>query len=773
MICSVILELKNDNINRPFDYLVPNEIIDSVKVGQRVIVPFKNRHVMGIIIALKEDSSFTNLKEIEEVLDIIPPLNQELIDLALNMSKYYFCLYIQALLTMIPPALRVKHKKVFKVINRDLLPLPLHEIFTKDELIYNKNYQDYLNDLNIGLKNKSLVLIDEIIDQKNIKYDKYLVLASSDGKLNDAQKEIINLFNEKDKILKSEVVNKYSTSRVNTLIKKGFLNEIQLEKYRSFDEGKNYIDKKVVFSLEQEEAYQEIKQYYNQKETFLLHGVTGSGKTEIYLKVIEDILEMGKTAIFLVPEISLTPQIVSRIKGRFNKDVAVLHSGLSLGEKYDEWRHIINKEVKIVVGARSAIFAPLDNIGAIIIDESHEQSYKQFDQSPRYDAVMIGRIRAKNHQAITILGSATPSIESYYNALNKRYKLITLKERANKKKPPNVKIIDMKEELKKGNNSLFSLDLKKMIRDNIDRKEQTILLLNRRGFSSFVLCRNCGEVISCPHCEISLTYHKLDNTLRCHYCGYQIKMVKNCPKCKSDKIRYLGVGTEKVELELNELFKDAKVIRMDRDNTQNKGAHEKIIEQFNNHEADILVGTQMISKGLDFPKCSLVGILNADSALKYQSYLAPSEAYSLFVQTSGRAGRHDTSGNVIIQSYDTNHYAILAAKEENYVKFYEKEIKYRNIGEYPPFVKMIEILVSSDNYEDTYNEAFKISSIIKEIKGVKVLGPTEDYLVKLNGQYRFKIILKFKNENDVNGILNQLYLDYIHNNKFNIYITRG
>jgi len=474
----------------------------------------------------------------------------------------------------------------------------------------------------------------------------------------------------------------------------------------------------------------------------------------------------------LVPEISLTPQIVGRIKARFGSDVAVLHSGLSIGEKYDEWRKVINKEVKIVVGARSAIFAPLDNLGIIIIDEEHESSYRQFDQDPRYDARLIARIRARSHNCPTVFGSATPSIESYYKALNGQYTLVNMLKRANQKGLPHVELVDMREELKKGNKSMFSYRLQSLLADRLKKKEQTILLLNRRGFSSFVMCRECGEVIKCPHCEVSLTYHKNDDSLHCHYCGFKMKNVKICPSCKSTKIRFVGMGTQKVVEELNNLYPSARVLRMDADNTKNKGSHEAIISSFLREEADILVGTQMISKGLDFPKCSLVGILNSDIALKYPTYEAPTEAFILFVQTSGRAGRHDTDGVVILQGYDIDHYAVTSAKEEDYVKFYKEEIMYRKLGGYPPFSKLVEITVIGKTYNKTFQEATNICNYIKSKTSIQVLGPCEDFIVKVNDLYRFKLTLKFNDEKIITEILELINVKYLLNKDYQIMINR-
>ena len=479
----------------------------------------------------------------------------------------------------------------------------------------------------------------------------------------------------------------------------------------------------------------------------------------------------GKTAILLVPEISLTPQIVSRFKARFKDNVAVLHSRLSIGEKYDEWRRVIRKEVQIVVGARSAIFAPLENIGIIIIDEEHESTYIQ-DNMPKYDARMIARIRARNNNALCILGSATPSIESYYKASNNVYKLLELNERANKKNPPVVRIVDMANEIKTGNYSLFSRELKKQIVDRLNKKEQIILLMNKRGYSSFVMCRECSHVIKCPHCEVSLTYHKTDDTLKCHYCGYEQHNITICPSCKSTKVRFVGGGTQKVVEAINKEFPTARVLRMDMDNTKNKGGHEKIITSFMKEEADILVGTQMVAKGLDFPKVSLVGILNSDIALKYPSYTSPAVAYNLFVQVAGRAGRHDTDGLVILQAYDTNHYALLNASSGTYKKFYEEELGYRKLASYPPIKKIIEILVVGKDYQNTFDEASKIVNYIKAKSNVIILGPAEDYIVKVNDLYHFKITIKYDNDKMIGEIISSVYVKYEKDKEYKIYISR-
>lgn len=773
MIASVVVDCKIESLNRTFDYLVPPCFLTSIKVGQRVYVPFGKQNLLGIVIELKEDSDVDNLKEIYDILDLIPPLNDELISLAKNMHEYYFSLFISCLLTMIPQALRVKYEKEFICSDIDLLPLGIRSLFKDGKYVYKTKDKEYLPILQRLMKEGKLTLNNNISDKANIKEESIIKLNDiTDIKLNPKQEEIILFLKSlNEDISRSEFIEKFSVGRLNTLLEKGILSQYKKEVYRHFDEGKVYVDKNITFNYEQEKVYEEIKKDYDKFNTILLHGITGSGKTEIYLKCIEDVIAKGKTAILLVPEISLTPQIVARFKARFSNDVAVLHSRLSIGEKYDEWRRVLNEEVKIVVGARSAIFAPLKNIGIIIIDEEHETSYIQ-DSMPRYDAKMIARIRARNNNAVCLLGSATPSIESYYKAEAGVYKLLELNVRANKKQPPSIKVIDMADEIKKSNYSLFSNELKTLIKDRLDKKQQIILLINRRGFSSFVMCRECGEVIKCPHCDVSLTYHKVGNKLKCHYCGFERDNVSICQKCGSKKIRFVGGGTQKVVEEINKLFPEAKVLRMDMDNTKNKGGHEKIIDAFLKEEADILVGTQMVAKGLDFPKVSLVGILNCDLALKYPSYTSPALAYNLFVQVSGRAGRHATDGVVIMQTYDTTHYAILNASSGSYQKFYKEELQYRKLGNYPPYKKIIEITVIGKDYKDTFNEANEICNFIKTKSSVMVLGPAEDYIVKINDLYHFKLTIKYENDKMINDVISSVFVKYENSKEYKIYISR-
>lgn len=773
MIASVIVDQKAQSVDRPFDYNIPSYFESTVKVGCRVIVPFGKLELMGFVIEIKESSSYENRKDIIDVMDFIPSLTEELIVLAKNMHEYYYCFFITCLLTMIPRALRAKYQKKFVLNDGCILPSEISHLFKNNEYIYQSKDKEILPIIQKACKANILRIENIIKDSGNIKYVRKIILNKTFSyKLMENQIEIVEYLKEKNEpIDKSLLCNKFSLSRITTLVKNGVLSEYEEETLRKFDYGKEYVDKVVSLNSDQERVYNNIKAKLNTKETILLHGVTGSGKTEIYLKLINNVVKNGKNAILLVPEISLTPQIVARFKARFKSDVAVIHSGLSMGEKYDEWRKIMRHEVSIVVGARSAIFAPFENIGIIIIDEEHESSYQQ-DSTPRYDAKMIARIRAKNHNCLTLFGSATPSIESYYNAVNNIYIKEELSFRANSKQVPTIKVVDMVKELKNGNKSLFSNDLKIEIGKALSRKEQIILLLNRRGFSNFVMCRECGEVIKCPHCDVSLTYHKNNDSLKCHYCGYQMPNIKSCPVCHSSKIRFVGGGTQKVEEELIKEFKNVRVLRMDHDTTQNKDAYEKIITAFSNLEADVLVGTQMVAKGLDFPNCSLVGILNADLALKYPGYNSFAQAFNLFVQVSGRAGRHEKEGKVILQAYDTTNYAITNAKTSNYLAFYNEEINFRKLGGYPPFSKMIDILVIGKNYQNTYDEAKKILIDLRKCSNTKVLGPAEDFVVKVKDEYRFKLTIKFSKEKEISSSLKKLYSDYEGNKDYKLIISR-
>lgn len=710
MVCECLVELEHVFIDKTFTYKINKEQLPLLKVGMRVVVPFGKQTLEGFVLKIYEnkDVSLENkLKEIISIVDTYPILNEELLTLGKYISKTTLCSLMTSYQAMLPKALKAK-KKV------NMTP----------------KYDTYIC-INYGMYN-------------------------NDIKFNASQEKILELLKENKKV-KKEVLNKISVSSVNTLLKKNILLEEKEENYRY-----NLInEEKIKFNLneEQQKVYKEIFKFINTNETFLLYGVTGSGKTNVYMKVIEDVIKNNKTAILLVPEISLTPQIIKRFTSYFS-NIAVLHSGLSDGEKYDEWRKINEGKVNIVIGARSAIFAPLKNIGVIIIDEEHSQTYKQ-ENNPRYNAIDIAKERCKYHNCPLILGSATPSLESFARAKKNVYKLLELKNRYNNNTMPKVEIIDMNKEFKKAS-GYFSNTLIDQIKETLERKEQVILFLNRRGYSSFLTCSSCGYVEKCPNCDISLTYHKSSNMLRCHYCGYATKRKKLCPKCQEEFKDY-GIGTEKVEEELKSLIKDAKIIRMDVDTTTTKNAHAKIINSFLEEKYNILVGTQMIAKGLDFPNVTLVGVLNADIGLNFPDFRSSEITFSLLNQVLGRSGRGNKEGKVLIQTFNPEHYAIAYTKNHDYLGFYNEEMKIRKILKYPPYYYICSIKIISKDYNLASKSSYDVVNYLKQnIKNEIILGPSVCNVFKLNNNYRFQIIIKYK---DVNNILE--YLTNIEHHYFN------
>ena len=714
MVCECLVELEHVFIDKTFTYKINKEQLPLLKVGMRVVVPFGKQTLEGFVLKIYEnkDVSLENkLKEIISIVDTYPILNEELLTLGKYISKTTLCSLMTSYQAMLPKALKAK-KKV------NMTP----------------KYDTYIC-INYGMYN-------------------------NDIKFNASQEKILELLKENKKV-KKEVLNKISVSSVNTLLKKNILLEEKEENYRH-----NLInEEKIKFNLneEQQKVYKEIFNSINTNETFLLYGVTGSGKTNVYMKVIEDVIKNNKTAILLVPEISLTPQIIKRFTSYFS-NIAVLHSGLSDGEKYDEWRKINEGKVNIVIGARSAIFAPLKNIGVIIIDEEHSQTYKQ-ENNPRYNAIDIAKERCKYHNCPLILGSATPSLESFARAKKNVYKLLELKNRYNNNTMPKVEIIDMNKEFKKVS-GYFSNTLIDQIKETLERKEQVILFLNRRGYSSFLTCSSCGYVEKCPNCDISLTYHKSSNMLRCHYCGYATKRKKLCPKCQEEFKDY-GIGTEKVEEELKSLIKDAKIIRMDVDTTTTKNAHAKIINSFLEEKYNILVGTQMIAKGLDFPNVTLVGVLNADIGLNFPDFRSSETTFSLLNQVLGRSGRGNKEGKVLIQTFNPEHYAIAYTKNHDYLGFYNEEMKIRKILKYPPYYYICSIKIISKDYNLASKSSYDVVNYLKQnIKNEIILGPSVCNVFKLNNNYRFQIIIKYK---DVNNILEYLTnIEYHYFNKKDI-----
>lgn len=717
MYASVIIEYGNKAVDREFTYIIPPKYQDIIKVGHRVLVPFNNREIEGFVLKItKEYHGAFDLKEITNICDEEPILNEEMLLLGDEITKKILCSKISIYQAMLPKALKAKHNT------------------------------------NIGIKNDRYLVLnkskEEILSYiETCKYQKQV----------DILKEL--LANEKILISKT-------SSSIETLLKKDLVKYIyeEVNRYKSNFTGRY---KPVTLNEMQESVVNKVK--LNTFKPYLLYGITGSGKTEVYMELIDRVIHQGKTAIMLVPEISLTPQIVDRFVTKFGSDIAILHSGLNEYEKYDEYRKILSGKVKIVVGARSAIFAPLKNIGIIVIDEEHTSTYKQ-DNNPRYHARDVAMLRGKYHQCPIILGSATPSLESFARALNNVYELLTLTKRAGSGSLPSIEIVDMKEESRSGNFVLSKVLIDK-IWSRLRKNEQVILLLNRRGYSSMLTCRDCGNVIKCPNCDISLTYHKSSNTNRCHYCNYSIKNVNKCPVCGSSNMKDYGLGTEKLEEELNRIFK-SRVIRMDMDTTSKKGMHEKIINDFGEHKYDILLGTQMIAKGLDFPLVTLVGVINADSSLNVPDFRSAEVTFGLLSQVSGRAGRSGLAGEVIIQTYNPDHYSIVYAKNHDYYSFYKEEMKIRKALSYPPYYYITLINITSKDYELGFKEANKIGDYLRKNLNpdTKVLGPSMANIFKMNNIYHYQCIIKYKYDNNLNKVLTNIDEIYKINNKVDVSI---
>ena len=712
MVADILVELKAKNIVNTFTYLIPKNM--RVEIGMRVLVPFGNQKLEGFVLKIKDLVEIDyKLKSIISCIDETPVLNKEMLELGSFMQSKTLCSLITCYQTMLPKALKAKNG-----------------------VVVNKKYNTY-----VVINNE----IEPILK-------------------NDKQAEIYNLIKSKNKILKKEV-NDISISSVKTLLSKKYIMEIKEEDYRIH----NNIEIKecnIKLNDEQQIVVDSVLKDINKFSPFLLYGVTGSGKTEVYMHIIKEVIKKGKEALLLVPEISLTPQIVSLFKERFGDEIAILHSGLNDGEKYDEWRKIERKEVKIVIGARSAVFAPLTNIGCIIIDEEHSDTYKQ-ENNPKYNAIDMALHRANYHNCPIILGSATPKIESYTRANLGVYKLLTMKNRVNNNLPKTI-LVDMQKELKKGNRILSEILIDK-INERLSKNEQVILLLNRRGYNTVITCHDCGYTQKCPKCDIPFTYHKSSNTMRCHYCGYGDKKIIKCPVCQSDNINNFGLGTQKLEEAIIKMF-NTSVIRMDVDTTSRKGAHEKILNDFRNKKYSILIGTQMIAKGLDFANVTLVGVLNGDASLNIPDYRSAERTYSLLNQVAGRAGRGSIPGEVIIQGFNVDHYSIVLASKHDYDNFYNEEMKIRKKLLYPPYCNLALIRIMGKSYDNVVKESDKIANYLNSNlnKKVTVLGPSSANMPKINDIYYFQIILKYKDTKEIKNSLKYILEKYQNNRTINV-----
>ncbi|XJS09749.1 primosomal protein N' [Aerococcaceae bacterium WGS1372] len=784
MIVKVIVDIPAKQVNRSFDYKVPEDWQAAIRIGSRIQVPFGNIQRTGFVVDIIDESKFDgNLKNIHSIMDYDVYLNEELIKLSEYLANYLQAFRISILQTMLPSLLKVKYESVAIIHDTQKMQELLTHNYAGESKINRKELEEHLSPNTIAkLKKEGILSIDyQVIDQTTRKTKAVIQGLLSDEEIIQAKEQLRKGSHKQSlvldylmTILKKGTVDKstfmedndLSHAVVKTAEEKGWIKTKYVEVYRNPLAGLDFqssINKKLM--PEQQQAFDLISQSIenNDPQTYLIEGVTGSGKTEIYLQLMEKALDEGKSALLLVPEISLTPQMVERVVSRFQTGVAVLHSGLSITEKFDEWQRIIRKEATIVVGARSSIFAPLDDIGIIIIDEEHELTYKQSD-NPRYHARDVAKWRGEYHQAPLVLGSATPSLESRARAQVGNYQLIKLENRINQRPLPPVEIIDMTQvPLRESANELSPLLIEK-IRDRLEKEEQIVLLQNRRGYASYLLCRECGFILQCPRCDISLTYHKFDNQMKCHYCDFHQAVPDTCPSCHSKHIRTHGIGTQKVAETLRELFPQAKITRMDNDTTRRKGQHQKLLEEFSSKRTNILLGTQMIAKGLDFENVTLVGVINADTALNLPDFRASERTFQLLTQVSGRTGRGKLAGEVVIQTYNPEHYVIHFAQQHDYENFFLYEMKRRHLTHYPPYYFTTLVTVSSKHQG-------KASQMIYDLKAqlynpvstsedqLYIIGPNRNNISKINNYYYFHILLKYKEKSLIQGqledILNQ------------------
>ncbi len=651
MIAEVIVDISNSEVDRIFDY----SCSESLQKGSRVLVPFGNRKIEGYVIGLKENTSVPpdKLKTVFETLDDRPVIGEEMLELMRFMRARYHLRVVDALRLFIPSQMRGGRIK--------------------------------------ELKRRYVRISDEYARKEP---DEFIRPSAK------AQREVFDYVLTVSEADTAYLGREFSAAAVRNLIARGVFTAFEKSERRTPYSALNCATQNYDLTAMQQNAVSAV--CGSENENFLLHGVTGSGKTEVYMRCIADTLKKGKTAIMLEPEISLTPQVLRNFRARFGDSVAILHSGLSAGERFDEWRRLLCGEARVAVGARSAIFAPLSNVGLIIIDEEHDGSYVS-DSNPRYSTQEVAEFRARRNKCNLLLGSATPSVESYYKAKVGEYKLIEMKERIASRPLPEIEIVNMCEELRSGNNGFLSRRLKSELSDCMDEGNQAIIFINRRGYASYVMCSSCGYVAKCERCDVSLVYHRDENVLKCHYCNNRYAHLDVCPQCHSPHLRQGYIGTQKVAELLKKEFPDKKILRMDNDTTQNKDAHLEILRSFGARESDILVGTQMIAKGHDFPDVTLVGIVDADMSLHFADYRASERTFQLITQVAGRAGRDVKKGKVILQTYTPNHYVYRLAAKGDYLGFYEKESNLREVTKYPPFSKIVRILITSESEDEAFS----------------------------------------------------------------------
>lgn len=794
LIAQIAVENAVYSFDKPFSYAVPRHLQDVIMVGMRVLIPFGrgNKKRQGIVMSLTEDSFEQNLKSIASLVDNEPVLNNELISLAVFMKEHYFCTLYEAVKTMLPAGVNYHLTTVYGVQSSD----EDKELDSEEQRIY-----DYL------LKRRKPVKAEAILEVIGLSDTRILdemvasdVLYKSDEafrKVNDAimkmvapvldaetmnlkltekQQRVFGIISASGGISVKEVCyfTGVTSSVVDSLARKGLIHFYDEEVFRIKKRTKDSYIEPIELSDEQNRACDNLYAEYKDVNPHisLLYGVTGSGKTSVFMKLIERVLDDNKGIIVMVPEISLTPQFVSLFSKRFGDKIAVFHSALSLGERLDEYKRVKKGLAQIVIGTRSAVFAPFDNLGMIIMDEEQEYSYKS-ESSPRYHAREIAKFRANSNNALLVLSSATPSVETFYYANNGRYSLNTLTKRYGSATLPEVVTADMNIEVQNGNTTGFSNVLLENLEYNLEHNKQSILLLNRRGHNTFVTCRTCGEPVTCPNCSISLTYHSANDRLMCHYCGYSVRYTNECPTCHSNTLRFGGTGTQKAEKDIAEIFPDARILRMDTDATSSKSSYEKMISAFAKGEYDILVGTQMVAKGLDFPNVTLVGVLNTDQMLYADDYRSYERSFSLLTQVVGRSGRGSSKGIAVIQSNTPDNLIISMAANQDYNTFYNTEINVRKAMLYPPFADICLIGFVGDNQTQTLKAANAfLQSFIKLARNefprlpLRILGPSPALVVKVSNKFRYKLIVKCRNTKDFRKMLSKLLVEFGNNKEY-------
>ncbi|CEQ24253.1 primosomal protein N' [[Clostridium] sordellii] len=771
----VIVRNNSTHTDNLFTYEIPEFLSENICIGHRVLVPFGmyNKPVEAFVFEI-DDYVDENIrtKKITDLLDEEPIFNKDDINLIIWMKNKYLCTYIDCINLLYPKGYKLNNYKVIKLIDENYTSENKNEQKLIDTLKENKNevridkIKKIPNLNNIIYKLKKLNVVNVIWRYNDHKNEKkvYMISLSKqaediDGylkenkiRLGSKQKEILEYIKNVKEIDLGKLLENTNATRqsINGLKEKNIINIKENDFYRNPEQIYSVEHKDIKLNEEQEKVVNLINQemFNEDKKPYMIHGVTGSGKTEVYMEIIENALNQGLDSLMLVPEISLTPQTISRFRNKFGNIVGVFHSQLSEGEKHDVYKQVKEGKIRILIGARSALFMPFTSLGVIIIDEFHESAYKS-EKNPKFNTIEVANFISRKREVSLVLGSATPSIEEYYKAINGQYKLLEINKRANNKPMPKIEVVDMKDELMIGNKSIFSSKLKLDMEEAVKNKNQIILFLNRRGYSNFVSCRKCGYVFTCENCDISLTYHKKSNTGKCHYCGYEKEIPKECPECKSKYIKPFGIGTQKIEEEIKSLFPNMRVLRLDRDTTSKKGSFDRILNSFKNKEADVLIGTQMLSKGLDFDNVTLVGILSADMILKFPDFRSAENTFQLITQVSGRAGRSEQEGKVILQTYDTEHYAIKHAINYDFKGFYQDEIKIRKLFDYAPFNNMLSVVLSGKNNKLVEINAKKMYDTLAYLlneRGIEdlsfILGPNQCSISKINQNYRWQILFK-------------------------------